>query len=865
MAFAADADRRRRFLQEAQAAGALNHPNILSIHDVNLEGDTPFLVTELVEGTTLRLDVERGAMPIRRVIDIAAQIASGLQAAHAAGIVHRDLKPENIMLSRDGRAKILDFGLAKTITVAGGSSAAAQTQTESGVVLGTVPYMSPQQARGQVVDYRTDQFSFGLVLYEMVTGRHPFRRDSSVETMSAIITDEAQPIAEINGRVPVQLRWIIERCLAKDPAARYTATQDLARDLQTLHVRFSEVAGELTTRAPAVPRARLVRRVAGGLALVSVVAAAWLLTRPQPSAMAGYRFTPLVTDATFQSSPAWSPDGESIAFVSQVDGVLQVFTRSVASSSPRAQLTNSLFDCTDPFWSADGSRIFYHAQANDTQGLWAVSVAGGEPQLIRANASRARIAPNGKGMAFLQQSEGDLFSYRVMAADSPDGAAREIVLSGEGVNSLSDAWLRFSPDGRHLLVWFARSFADEALYNTTETPFRLIRWPDGAGELVLGALFPQLDRGAIGSFDWMPDNRHVVVAIGDLRSATRRLWMADLESDRIEPLTMTPGSESLPSVAGDGQRVAFTDEAVDFDIVRVPLDGGPPAPLLATSRNEFDPSWAPDQSQFAFVTDRSGTLELWLRSADGRFERPLVTDRFFPGNETRALGATAFSPDGSRVAFQRLGRSGGYRILVATAAGATPPIEFRPGGHSFHDAPSWSPDANWLAAAVGVAGGEVHLVKARVGDASDRLTLSRNVLAFSRPEWSPDGRQVLFMSNDGLSIVDANGGAPRVISEEAWLAHTWSSDARTIYGLREGTVDRHFMLAAIDVATGREQVINPDLGVIPPANQPIRGLTRLGRHALVTSIARARSDIWMLDGFARPVGLWARVSGIFGR
>jgi serine/threonine protein kinase len=862
-AFAADVDRRRRFLQEAQAAGGLNHPNILSVHDAQLEGDTPFLVTELVEGTTLRAEIDSWPMPVKRAIDIAAQVAAGLQAAHQAGIVHRDLKPENIMISRDGRAKVLDFGLAKTSPVVG-APGVTPTQTESGVMLGTVPYMSPQQARGEPVDYRSDQFSFGLILYEMVTGVHPFRRASNVQTLSAIIADEPRPIGEINRKVPVPLRWIIDRCLAKDPAGRYTATADLARDLQTLQLRFAEVAGELTSRPRASVRSRVLRLAAGTAALLTLLTITWLATVPSVSNIASHRFTPLVTDASFQSSPAWSPDGQSIAFVAQVDGVLQIFTRSVTSSSPSAQLTRSLFDCSDPFWSGDGSRIFFHSQATDTQGLWSVSVAGGEPELVRANALRARIGPDGQRIAFLQQSEGNLYNYQLMAADSPGGEARPITL-GTDIPYLADAWLRFSRDGSRLLVWFARSFSDNQLFTLTESPFRLVSWQDGRAQEVLRALFPQADRGSVGPFDWLPDDRHVVVAVGDLRSANRRLWMADLESDHIEPLTMTPGSESLPSVAPDGARLAFTTEAVDFDLVALPLDGRPPTPLMATSRNEFDPSWAADQSQFVFVTDRNGTLELWLSSADRRFERPLVTDQFFPENPTRALGSTALSPDGTRVAFQRLGRTGAYRILIATTAGATPPVEFRPGGVSFHDAPTWSPDGVWLAVVAGIPGGEVHLIKARVGGSGEPVTLNRNVFAFSRPEWSPDGRHILFVSNDGLTIIDADGNGARVISDETWLAQTWAADGGTIYGLREAAIDRHFMLVAHDVATGSERVLNPDLGIIPPANQPIRGLTRLGTTAVVTSIARARSDIWMLEGFQPPTSalrrLWNALTG----
>jgi serine/threonine protein kinase len=827
-AVAADSDRRRRFFQEAQDTGALNHPNILSIHDVSLEGDTPYLVTELVEGTTLRDEIVRGPMPMTRVVDLGAQIAAGLQAAHTAGIVHRDLKPENVMVTRDGRAKILDFGLAKTLETAAASGAAAATMTEPGLVLGTAPYMSPQQARGEAVDFRSDQFSFGLVLYEMITGTHPFRRETAVQTMSAIITDEPQPIAEISKKVPLPLRWTIERCLAKDPAGRYASTTDLARDLSTLHIRLAEVSGDVTIRPPRAGRAPLLQFAGIAVTTLAVAIAGWALSRPAANSMEGYRFTPIVTDAVFQSAPAWSPDGRSVAYIAQVDGIQQVFTRSLSSSSLRAQLTRSLFDCSGPFWSPDSSRIYFHAQAQDSQGLWAISVAGGEPELVVPNAFRATMAPDNRTIAFLRRSEGSVFSYQLVVADSFDQAPRVIKL-GDDIPALSDAWLRFSPDGSKLLVWFERDFVDDKLYTLVESPFRLVDWRDGSVTSVLNSLISRSERSAVGSFDWLPDGQHIVLSFNEPRSTGRHLWIADLEGNLLEPLTSTPATESFPSVTRDGARVAFTSEAVDFDLIALPLDGGSPRPILATSRNEFDASWSGDQSQYVFVTDRSGSLELWLRSADGQFERPLVTEALFPpGDRTWALGSPAFSPDGSRVAFQRLGQEKGYRLFIATTASAAQPVEFRPGGQSFQDAPTWSPDGAWIAYLIGAQGGTTHLLKARVGGAGEAITLNENVLAFTQPDWSPDGQHVLFVSNDGLAIVPANGGDVRLLSEEQWLAVTWAADGRSILGLREAEQNRHFMLSSIDVTTGAERVINRDVGVIPPANQPIRGLTRLG-------------------------------------
>jgi Tol biopolymer transport system component len=289
---------------------------------------------------------------------------------------------------------------------------------------------------------------------------------------------------------------------------------------------------------------------------------------------------------------------------------------------------------------------------------------------------------------------------------------------------------------------------------------------------------------------------------------------------------------------------------VDFDVIALPLDGGPPRTVLATSRNEYDPAWSQSQSQLVFVTDRSGTLELWVRSADGQFERPVVTADMFPNDPTWALGAIAVSPDGTRVAYQRLGERSGYDIWMSTMAAAGPPVPVvaAPGtmnlGDTASDAPSWSPDGAWLALRF-----QGKLVKRRVGSNAD-VVLSSNTLPLTRLDWSPDGRAIVYMSSEGLAVVPAGGGPARVISEEPWFGYVWSSDSRRVIGVREANTARHFMLVAIDPATGQERILNPDLGVIPPASQPIRGLARMGPDAVVTSIARARSDIWMLEGFA---------------
>ncbi len=264
--FSADSDRLRRFEQEARSASALNHPNIITIYELGRDGSTHYIAMELVEGKTVRELIASGSLPIQKAIEIAAQAAEGLTKAHEAGIAHRDLKPDNLMISNDGFVKILDFGLAKLTLPSGELNEASPTvawQTRPGVVMGTMQYMSPEQVSGGRLDFRSDQFSFGLVLYEMVTGKLAFRRNTTAETLVAILREQADPVGAQNSDAPAPLCWVIERCLAKDPDKRYTSTRELARELAAIRDRFSEKPAKQAEARPAnlpVQRTGLVGR-----------------------------------------------------------------------------------------------------------------------------------------------------------------------------------------------------------------------------------------------------------------------------------------------------------------------------------------------------------------------------------------------------------------------------------------------------------------------------------------------------------------------------------------------------------------------------------------------------------------------------
>ena len=290
----ADPSRRARFEQEAHAAAALNHPNILSVYDVGGTDDSSYIAVELVSGETLAALIERGPVPVRALLDMAVQIADGLASAHAAHIVHRDLKPANVMITSDGRIKILDFGLAKqSVPAARGDETIAANHTVPGMIVGTVSYMSPEQARGRAVDHRSDQFSFGLLLYEMAAGRKAFDEPESVQTLAAIISDEPLPL---DARLPAPLRWVIDRCLAKNPESRYDSSRDLFHELRSLRDHLSEISTQVEPQAamPAAARRTGAWRVPAAFLLGIAVPIAFALARmgpplPDPSK---YRFTP---------------------------------------------------------------------------------------------------------------------------------------------------------------------------------------------------------------------------------------------------------------------------------------------------------------------------------------------------------------------------------------------------------------------------------------------------------------------------------------------------------------------------------------------------------------------------------------------
>ena len=872
-----DSDRLQRFLAEARAAGTLNHPNIVTVFDVSVDGDDPFIASELIEGKSLRDETRRGRVPLKHALDLATQIADGLAAAHDAGIVHRDLKPENIMVTRTGRAKILDFGLTRIgmdARVGATMPTGDVTETEDGLRSGTIPYMSPEQALGSPTDFHTDQFSFGLILYEMLAGRPAFRRETPAATLHAIINDDSPPMSALGPRTPLQIRWIIERCFSKNPSDRYASTADLHHELRMLRDRLAEVTDREGTTPWILIKPWRAILLAGAIMAALAVSIVLLISLAGGEVIdvSSLRFTPLATEEAYEGFASWSPNpsDDVVAYAAEVDGILQIFTRRLSASRP-VQVTHGNFDATEPFWSHDGKRIYYISLAQEKQGIWSVGASGGTPEIVVRDAVRGAISPDGQTIAFLRdEGQGDIVGAAALWLSTPGGPepwssdnveARAAKSPTLGNLPFVEGSLAFSPDGSRLgICAVARSIELQPVARGWQfwivplnggKPYRRLEgWADAAPRAT--------------NFSWLPDGRHVVLALISLATPGSDLWVADLDRDEWWPLTRSADNEYSPSASPSGEQVVFTREESDYDLVTIAVDPHASAhastaatqthPFIVTSRSESEPAWSTDGSSLAYVTDRGGQDEIWLRSREGDrwVDRPVVTQKEFGDDRTIMLGAPTFSPDGRQIAFLRNAQKPmiwPLRIWTRfTDSGA--PVPLLPASHEgYQSAPTWSPDGQWIAYTEWKSRQWV-LAKVRVGSGSEPVVLRTDGVPDATPHWSPADDWITWETEKGLLLVSPDGKNERILQNEQsdrWLFHEWASRGTRLVGIKE-TDDLQLILVEADPKSGRQTVL-AHLGQSPPANNPVKGfsLSPDGRTAVVATV-RLRGDLWVMDG-----------------
>ncbi len=814
LAASEDRTMQRRLEQEARSASALNHPNIITVHDVGEYNRAPYVVMELVDGEPLRETIRGGPVALKKLLDYGVQIADGLAAAHQAGITHRDLKPENIMATKAGRIKILDFGLARGGTgVAGSAEGTTYTwqPTAPGTVMGTVAYMSPEQAQGEELGCASDQFSFGHILYEMARGKRAFDRKTAPETMAAIIREEAEPLGT---RVPPPLEWLIQRAMAKEPQERYASTIDLFRDLRTLR---DKLPGPLPSLKK--PRSNGAwYAIVAALAAVAVAAIlAWPRTAPEV-----FRYVPFAVDASSETQPAWSPDGKTMAYVREVDGIGQVFTKPLGAGNA-TQISRCVRGCVHPFWSPDGARVYYI----DAAALYSVSSAGGESSQVLADAAQAALSRDGKTLAFGKRTAGGgVFLYNFADSSVKPYPAP---LEGQSMNRA----LRFSPDGKKIgALWPTQK--EHNIYSV----LWILPFPPGETPRSI-----DLDAA---SFAWMPDSRHLVAALGPIGPYEHHLSMVDTETGKSEPITSGTGSEDWPAVSPDGTRIAFASGVKDSDLIEIPLDGSGLKTILASSRSEENPSWSPDGSQYLFVQDPTGGgNEIWLRSVQGGWARPLLEARNGPKGSVTYTNPR-FAPDGRRLAYETWEPDG--HLIWVTPLGGGSPIRVAPERNHQHH-PAWSPDGKWIAYRANV-GAKRNLEKVSSGGGKPVLIWeSRTVNGCS---WSPKGDLLAFSDDDGVYFVTPGGAGHRLASKMTPVSFGFSGDGAKL--LMIALENAQWGLWSVDVKSAARKLER----TLPfPASATIRGFSlHPDGKRIATSVRIPRDDIWLLDGFRQRRGFW---------
>jgi Tol biopolymer transport system component len=750
---AADPDRLARFEREAKAVSALNHPNIVTLHEVGTSEAGPYLVLERVEGQSLRSLIGAGPLPIRKLLDLGAQIAAGLAKAHAAGIVHRDLKPDNVMVTSDGFAKILDFGLARLVWPDEGLGDSVDTatfvkQTESGVILGTLGYLSPEQASGKPADYRADQFAFGALLYEMATGTRPFKRDTVLDSLAATVRDEPEPARTRRADLPVPVAWLIERCLAKAPDDRYASTKDLARDLAELRDRLSEISKVPVTGtaqgAPRAVRSRLVRWAAA-IALVSaLVAATFVLARrtataPVPS------FRPLTFERSTITGARFGPDDRTVYYSSTSrDGPSRIFVTQL-------DRTESKDLGLDPGFvfgvSAKDELLVLQTDSRSCCGtpgtLARVPGIGGTPRLLAEHVNFADWAADGERLAVVGNGRGTCE-----------------FLNGPPISAGGCGMLRVSPVN------------DDTAFLAEEG----IVVQSAAGKRLAATQMP-----LIFGLAWSRDGREVWFTGSETgASHDRAIYTLSLDGQR-RLIARAPGALTVYDVGRDGKSALITTGAGWWGVNAGTADRAEREERVLDLRGRtVIVDLTADGQQLLLDERREVGTGTWLRSTDGTKTTQLSGD-----------SARGLSPDGLWALVQP--RNNATRLtLISTGAGPPREVPTGPGLEaSPKDEPArWSRDRHLLFLPLQQAGRpdstRIYVRDMRESDGRWRAVTPEGIAGEFAV--SPNGEWVaVYDDRDrdekkrAVTLFAVDGRAPRRLEGEQGRPVHWSADERQLF------------------------------------------------------------------------------------
>ncbi len=765
--FTNDAERVRRFEREAWAVSSLNHPNIVTIFDIGQADGLWFMATEFIEGQTLRWRLAAGEpMMLREVIGFSTQIADALAAAHETGVVHCDIKPENVMLRRDGYVKVLDFGLAKVTerltTDDQFHPAPLSSLTTAGTVMGTISYMSPEQARGLNVDKRTDIFSLGVVIYEMITGRLPFEGATASDVIASILKSEPPPLARYSPDTPEELERIVAKALAKKQEERYQSVKDLTLDLKSLAQQMElramlarggglgpksvkeDATGQMRPGSEDQQPVRLWKVWSGlAIALALGITAAWFgWRRPHhavPPVVNEFAPVRLTNHIAIDDYPAYSPDGRKIAFISNRDGLLAVYVMNADGGDAR-KLTNDLPDCSGPAWSSDGTKLYFLSKDR----AYVMNADGGNPAKLPD--PFGRLSPDGKKIVFVEELiQGSNRTTEIFVGDAAGG--KSVRLSKKPLGSTQPFW---SPDGKRIaFTWFPDPIADGGSGN----PEICAMDADGRNWVRLTN-----NKASDSTSIWSPDGTRIAFFSTRIcKDGAEAIHVMNADGGNSMRLTECQTFGYGASWSPDSRKLLYaSDRDGNIEIYAINADPSHQTNVTRHPAEDIEPVWSRDGRKIAFISSRDGKNSLFVMDADGANPRKLVSD------VSRRL---SWSPDGRRIVFAAEW-AGDRDVYIANADGSG--VDQLTHSTENEHEPVWAPDGKKILFTHPVEGRyQIYVMNA---DGGEVARISNSLENEALPDWSPDGKQIVFTRSRNRGVLrdiwmmNADGGNPRLIA-----------------------------------------------------------------------------------------------------
>ncbi len=841
----ADPERKQRFVQEAKSASSLNHPNIITIYDIGQAEGVDFISMEFVSGKALDRLIPRNGMRLNDALKCAVQIADALARAHAAGIVHRDLKPGNIMVNEHGLVKVLDFGLAKlTEATPAGEDESTRTMrptTEEGKIVGTVAYMSPEQAEGKKVDARSDIFSFGSVLYEMVTGRQAFHGDTKASTLAAILKDNPQPASQLVDSLPREVERLISRCLRKEVNQRFQHMDDVKIVLEELKEESDSGVLGTTAVAKTKPRRRLTWALSVAAALVMATVGVWLVRSKKEVPDVPLVAVPLTSYAGEEYWPTLSPDGTQVAFSwnGEKQDKFDIYVKQIGVEPP-FRLTSDAATDYSPAWSPDGGFIAFLRELSPDHTVIVLVPQRGGPERILGEVKGSMLralnygpylswTPDSKWIVCPAPRSGErVWALHLFSTETGE----QTELTSPPSSEAGDVAPAVSPDGRTLI--FSRLSPDR--YNATLWLLHLGEGykPVGKEEQIQSPGMTNM--GAA----WLPNGREFV--FNSETGTNYGLWRTSASKGAV-PRRLDLGiAAAQPTISRLGNRLAFAVIQYDLNIWRVDLKGpgkepSPPIRFISSTQVEQYPAYSPDGRRISFMSRRSGSDEIWICDSDG--SKPLQLTSF----DGAAIYGPSWSPDSQNIALTVAQKGMKEDIYVVGVNGGAPRrITTDPAEDKW---PYWSHDGKWIYFSSTRSGREeIWKMPASGGEA---VQITRN--SGDSPQESLDGKFLYYMKGwpEAVSIwrAQVDGSQETKVLDSVHSEGQWAVVKEGIYFFSTPDKMEHSDIGFYDFATSQTRKI---LTIQRPVDNHI-AVSPDGRTILYPQSDESGSVLMLVENF----------------